>query len=167
MGTVRCVWEVLVAWMECGGQKNQGFSKAGWKMMFKSKMIAGWSLEQNWNKSPKLSKSVHTQPCSCTTWIQALIYILDAPQLRFRVSSQVHIYKNITRASTYPYIFIALHKLWETREERDLETIALSQSRTSWIQTIPDRCLSNLFLKNLQQSCWASLCNTFFSTTSA
>lgn len=40
-----------------------------------------------------------------------------------------------------------MNKLWETRDERDLETIALSQSRTSWSQTIPDRCLSYLFLK--------------------
>ena len=56
-------------------------------------------------------------------------------------------FAKISPDGTYPYIFTALHRLWETRDERDLEIISLSQSRTSWIQTIPDRWLSNLFLK--------------------
>lgn len=36
------------------------------------------NLEEKGNRSPKIPKSVHTQPCSCTAWIQALIHILDA-----------------------------------------------------------------------------------------
>lgn len=38
--------------------------------MFKSKMLAGWSMEQNWKRSPKLHKSAHIHSYSCTKWIQ-------------------------------------------------------------------------------------------------
>lgn len=102
------------------------FSKAGWKVMYKPKMLEGWSLEQSWNKSPKLYNLVQTQPCSCR-WIQALIRISDAPQLRFRVPSQAHICKNTPRASMHPYIFSALHRFWETKDVKDLEIIASNQ----------------------------------------